>query len=107
MLVWVRKLLGNWVARIFIALLMVGFVFWGISNVLTLVGSNSSIAQVGGVSIDSTAVQAAYQTALNQASQSGQGQPSLAARQQMASQALGDAIRHGSIQLFCLDSLDS
>jgi peptidyl-prolyl cis-trans isomerase D len=91
MLVWVRKLMSNWVARILVSLLVIGFVFWGISNVLTLVGSDSGIARVNGTAIDVSGVQAAYQAALGQASQS--GQPDLATRQQLASQALADAIR--------------
>ncbi|HYP64684.1 MAG TPA: SurA N-terminal domain-containing protein, partial [Acidocella sp.] len=91
MLVWVRKLMSNWVARIFFSLLVVGFVFWGVSNVLTLVGNDSSVARVGRTVIDISTVQAAYQAALNQAGQ--QGQPDLATRQQLASQALADALR--------------
>jgi peptidyl-prolyl cis-trans isomerase D len=91
MLVWVRKLMGSWVARIFFSLLVIGFVFWGISNVQTLVGNDSSLARVGGTAIDISTVQAAYQAALNQAGQ--QGQPDLATRQQLASQALADALR--------------
>jgi peptidyl-prolyl cis-trans isomerase D len=83
--------MSNWVARILVSLLVIGFVFWGISNVLTLVGSDSGIARVNGTAIDVSGVQAAYQAALGQASQS--GQPDLATRQQLASQALADAIR--------------
>ena len=48
MLVWVRKLLENWIARGFFALLVMVFVFWGISNVASLVGSNTAVD--GGVS---------------------------------------------------------
>ena len=91
MLVWVRKLMSNWVARIFFALLIVVFIGWGISNVLTLTGSNTTVARVGGTPIDASVVQAAYQAALNQAGQ--QGQPDLATRQQLANQALADALR--------------
>ena len=91
MLVWVRKLMSNWVARILVSLLVIGFVFWGISNVLTLVGSDTAIARVGSTPIDASGVQAAYQAALSQASQS--GQPDLATRQQLAGQALADALR--------------
>jgi peptidyl-prolyl cis-trans isomerase D len=91
MLVWVRKFMSNWVARVFVSLLVVGFVFWGISNVLTLTASDSAVAKVGGTSIDASVVQASYQAALSQASQ--QGQPDVAARQQLANQALADALR--------------
>ena len=93
MIVWVRKLLENWVARGFFALLVIGFVFWGISNVTTLIGSNTAVAHVNGQEVDVAAVQAAYQRALNQASQSGQGQPDLATRQQLAASALSEVLR--------------
>ena len=91
MLVRVRRLMGNWVARILFSLLILGFVFWGVSNVLSLVGSDTAVARVGGTAIDIASVQAAYQAALGQASQ--QGQPDLATRQQLAMQALADAVR--------------
>lgn len=93
MIVWVRKLLENWVARGFFALLVIGFVFWGISNVTTLIGGNTAVAHVDGQEIDVSVVQAAYQRALNQASQSGGGQPDLAARRQLALGALSSVLR--------------
>lgn len=83
--------MSNWAARIFVSLLVIGFVFWGVSNVLTLVGSNTAVANVGGTQIDIATVQSAYQAALTQASQ--QGQPSVEQRQQLAQQALADALR--------------
>ncbi len=93
MLVWVRKLSKNWVARIFGTLLVGGFVLWGVSNVQTLTGGDTTLATVDGVGIDAAAVQAAYQQQLSQASQQGGAQPDLAARQQLAAQALADAIQ--------------
>ncbi|MDE1882741.1 MAG: SurA N-terminal domain-containing protein [Rhodospirillales bacterium] len=92
MLVWVRNLMESWVARGFFALLVVVFVFWGISNVFTLTGSSTAVATVAGQPIDASEVQAGYQRALNQAQQQGQ-QPDATARQQMAMQALSDAVR--------------
>jgi peptidyl-prolyl cis-trans isomerase D len=99
MLVSVRKLLENWVARGFFALLVMVFVFWGISNVVTLIGSNTAVAHVGGGLVDVSTVQAAYQKALNQQNQSGQGQPDLATRQQMASDALSGVLRQQVLRL--------
>jgi peptidyl-prolyl cis-trans isomerase D len=93
MLVWVRKLLENWVARGFFALLVVVFVFWGISNVVTLIGSDTAVANVNGQAVDVAQVQAAYQQALTQAEQTSQGQPDLATRQQLAGQALAGVLR--------------
>jgi peptidyl-prolyl cis-trans isomerase D len=99
MLVWVRKLLENWIARGFFALLVMVFLFWGISNVVTLVGSNTAVAHVGGKPVDIALVQAAYQAELNQANQSGQGQPDVAARQQMANDALATVLRQKVLQI--------
>lgn len=92
MLVWVRKLLGSWVARGFFALLVVVFIFWGISNVFTLAGSSNAVATVGGKPIDIGVVQAAYQRDLAQLQQQGQ-QPDQAVRQQLATQALSEVLR--------------
>lgn len=99
MLVSVRKLLENWIARGFFALLVLVFVFWGISNVVTLIGSNTAVAHVGGRLVDVSTVQAAYQKALNQQNQAGQGQPDLATRQQIASAALSDVLRQQVLRL--------
>jgi peptidyl-prolyl cis-trans isomerase D len=92
MLAWVRKLQKNWLARVFIGLVVVVLVFWGISNVVTLIGSNTAVAHVGGQAVDISTVQAPYQAALNQASAGG-AQPDVNARQQMAAQALAGVIR--------------
>jgi peptidyl-prolyl cis-trans isomerase D len=93
MLVSVRKLLENWIARVFFALLVLVFVFWGISNVVTMIGSNTAVAEVDGQPVDISVVQQAYQTALAQAEQSGQGQPDVAAREQLAETALSGVLR--------------
>jgi peptidyl-prolyl cis-trans isomerase D len=94
MLVWVRKLLDSWIARGFFVVLIAVFVFWGVSNVVTLIGSNTAVAHVGGKAVDISAVQTEYQTALNQAEQSAQGQqPDINQRQQIASEALADVMR--------------
>ncbi len=98
MLSWVRKLLENWVARAFFALFAVIFVFWGISNVVTLVGSDTAVAHVGGKPVDVSAVQADYQTQLDQARQGG-AQPDLPARQHLAGQALADVLRQQALGL--------
>ncbi len=95
MLVWVRNLQNSWIARAFFALLVVVFIFWGLSasNVVSLVGDSTAVAQVAGQNLDISAVQTAYQAALTQAQQSGQGQPNAAARQQMANDALSGVLR--------------
>jgi len=99
MLSWVRKLRGNWVARIFIAALALIFVFWGVSNVLTLMSSSTNVAHVGGVPIDISVVQAEYETGLNQAEQAGQDTSSAAARQALANRALSGVLRQEVLKL--------
>jgi peptidyl-prolyl cis-trans isomerase D len=85
--------MSNWGARVFFTVLVVAFVGWGVSNVVTLVGSDTAVARVAAVPIDASVVQAVYQKALNQAAAQAGGQPSLATRQQLAMQALGQAVR--------------
>jgi peptidyl-prolyl cis-trans isomerase D len=97
MLVWVRNLMESWVARGFFALLVVVFVFWGVSNVFTLTGSSTAVATVAGTPVDISAVQAVYQRAVNNAQQQGQ-QPDKAMRQEFAMQALSEAVRQAIIR---------
>ena len=97
MLVGVRNFMESWVARGFFALLVVVFVLWGISNVFTLTGSSTAVATVSGQPVDASEVQADYQRALSTAQQQGQ-QPDATARQQMAMQALSDALRRAILR---------
>ncbi|MBU6449483.1 MAG: SurA N-terminal domain-containing protein [Rhodospirillales bacterium] len=97
MLVGVRNFMESWVARGFFALLVVVFVLWGISNVFTLTGSSTAVANVAGQPVDASEVQADYQRALSQSQQQGQ-QPDATARQQMAMQALSDALRRAILR---------
>jgi peptidyl-prolyl cis-trans isomerase D len=100
MLSTVRKLLENWVARAFFGLLIIIFVFWGISNVVTLIGSNTAIAHIAGNPVDVALVEAAYEPQLDQARQANPAQPpDLQARQQMAAQALASVLRQQSFSL--------
>lgn len=96
MLVWVRNLMGSWVARVFFALLIVVFVFWGVSNVFTLTGSPTAVATVAGKPVDISTVQAIYQRELSQAQQQGQVDQSI--RQQIAQQALSEAVRQAILR---------
>jgi peptidyl-prolyl cis-trans isomerase D len=88
-----RKLMENWIARVFFVLLFGVFVFWGISNVVTLIGSNSAVAHVDGKPVDISVLQAEYQKQLNQAQQTSPGQPDLAARQKIAQAAMTAVLR--------------
>lgn len=92
MLVWVRTFMESWVARIFFALLVAMFVFWGISNVFTLPGGATSVAYVAGKPVNVAAVETVYQRLLNQAQQQGQ-QPDTTQREQLALQALSSVLR--------------
>jgi peptidyl-prolyl cis-trans isomerase D len=89
----------NWVARVFFVLLFLVFVFWGISNVVTLIGSNSAVAHVGGKPVDISLLQAEYQKALTQAMQSNRAQPDLAAREQIAQTAMTSVLRQQVLSL--------
>jgi peptidyl-prolyl cis-trans isomerase D len=91
MLSAVRKLLSNWVARVFFGLLVVVFVFWGVQNVFTMVSASSALVTVAGAPVDAAAVAAGYQQALGLAEAGGQPAPDVAARQQMAERALATA----------------
>jgi peptidyl-prolyl cis-trans isomerase D len=91
MLTWFRKLLENWIARVFFGLLVVVFVFWGISNVMTLASTSTTVAHVAGKPIDLSVVQIEYQTELNQAEQ--KSPPDQAGRQKIAQNALSVVVR--------------
>jgi peptidyl-prolyl cis-trans isomerase D len=95
MLAWFRKLLANWIARVFFGALVIVFVFWGISNVATLVSSSTTIATVAGHPVDISAVQAEYQNQLNQAEQ--KGAPDAGQRQQIAQSALAHVVRQHAL----------
>lgn len=92
MLVRVRTFMESWVARVFFALLVAMFVFWGISNVFTLPGGATAVAYVAGKPVNISAVEVVYQRLLNQAQGQGQ-QPDIGQRQQFATQALSTVLR--------------
>jgi len=97
MLSSIRKLLDNWVARVFFGGLIVIFVFWGISNVQSLVGGDTAVAHIGGKPVDVSEVQAEYEQELKQANPS--GTPNLPARQQIAQNALVTILRQHALAL--------
>jgi peptidyl-prolyl cis-trans isomerase D len=88
-----RKLLENWVARVFFVLLFAVFVFWGIANVFTMAGSSSTVAHVNGKPVDISVLQAEYQKELTQAEQSSPGQPDLPSREKIAQAAMTTVLR--------------
>jgi peptidyl-prolyl cis-trans isomerase D len=95
MLAWFRKLLENWIARVFFGALVIVFVFWGISNVVTLVGNGTTVAHVAGKPVDISVVQAEYQNELNQAEQKGPADPD--ERRQIAQAALATILRQQAL----------
>jgi peptidyl-prolyl cis-trans isomerase D len=95
MLAWFRKLLENWIARVFFGLLLVVFVFWGISNVVTLVSSSTTVAHVAGKPVEIAAVQAEYQSELSHAEQKGPADPD--ERRQIAQSALATILRQKAL----------
>ena len=98
MLSSLRKLLDNWIARAFFVLLVVVFVFWGVSNVLTMRSASNSVATVGGQPVDASVLQTAYQAQLQQAEQSNPS-PDLNTRQQIAGAALAGVLRQRNLAL--------
>ena len=93
MLSVIRKLLDNWIVRIFFGVLIIVFVFWGIANVVTLNGSGTAVATVAGQAVPLAPVQTAYQNELTRyATQSGGKAPSATLRRIFAGQAVGQAI---------------
>jgi peptidyl-prolyl cis-trans isomerase D len=93
-----RSLLEHWIARVLFVLLFVAFVFWGASNVLTLVGSGSAVAHVAGQPVDMSLLQSEYQKELAAAMQNNPA-PDLAARQQVAQAAMTTILRQQMLQL--------
>jgi peptidyl-prolyl cis-trans isomerase D len=91
MLVWIRKLQESWIARIFFGLLVLGFISWGASSAISMIGADTAVATVDGHQIQLTAVQSEYQTELTQASRG--GEPDAATRQQIAQAAMGTVLR--------------
>lgn len=93
MLTFIRQLLDNWIVRIFFGLLVVVFVFWGISNVVTMIGSSDAVATVAGQPISLTSVENTYQNTINRIAQQQGGKPlSAEERQLIAGGIVGEAI---------------
>jgi peptidyl-prolyl cis-trans isomerase D len=99
MLLTVRKLLSNWVARVFFGLLVVVFVFWGVQNVFTMVSASTAIVSVDGQAVDATAVQAAYQAMLQHQQTGNAPPPDLATKQAYAQQAVQAAVEQKQLAL--------
>lgn len=100
MLSSIRNLLDNWIARAFFIALAVVFVFWGVSNVVTMIGSNHAVATVGGQSIQAQEVDRQYQNALNRYAEQHKGQqPGAGERRMMAGQVLGQMIDRTAMAL--------
>ncbi len=96
MLYWVRSLKGSWIARVFSVLLMFVFIAWGASSALPLMtGGTNSVAHIGGQAVNITAVQAEYQTELNQAHLP--TPPDANTRQQIAQSALATVLRQQAL----------
>lgn len=94
-----RKMLENWVARVFFVLLFLVFVFWGVSNVVTMIGSNSAVAHVAGQPVDVSLLQAEYQKDLAQATQNSKSQPDLMTREQIAQVAMTSVLRRKVLEV--------
>lgn len=62
-----RRYLDSWVVRGFFLIMILAFVFWGVGDVVRMVGTSTWVAQVGGQNLEAPAVQAEFQKAMAQA----------------------------------------
>ncbi|MCU4159347.1 SurA N-terminal domain-containing protein [Acidiphilium sp. AL] len=100
MLSSIRKLLDNWLVRAFFIVLVLVFIFWGVSNVVTMIGSNSAVATVAGHPIEASVISRDYQRQVTAyAERHGGHEPSQGIRRLFAGSALGQAIDRATMAL--------
>ena len=56
-----RRYLETWVVRGFFLIMVLAFVFWGVGDVVRLIGTSTWVAKVGGQTIEGLQLQDAYQ----------------------------------------------
>lgn len=100
MLSSIRKLLDNWLVRAFFIVLVLVFIFWGVSNVVTMIGSNTAVATVAGHPIETNAVSRDYQRQVTAYAERHDGhEPGPGIRRLFAGSALGQAIDRTTMAL--------
>ena len=60
-----RRYLDTWVVKVFFGIMVLSFVFWGVGDVVRLAGTDTWVAKVGGVTLESPAVSVEYQRAMS------------------------------------------
>ena len=60
-----RRYLDTWVVKVFFGIMVLSFVFWGVGDVVRLAGTETWVAKVGGVTLESPAVSVEYQRAMS------------------------------------------
>ena len=64
-----RRALDTWYVKAFFVIMVGAFIFWGIGDVVRLVGTSTWVVKVSGQTIEAQAFQAEYQRALSAATQ--------------------------------------
>ncbi|MGE4045906.1 MAG: peptidyl-prolyl cis-trans isomerase [Acetobacteraceae bacterium] len=65
MITRLRRYLDTWVVRGLFIIMIAAFVFWGVGDIVRVVGTSTWVAQVGNQTIEGQALQAEYQRALS------------------------------------------
>ena len=106
MLVFVRRHLNSWVARLFFFLLIAMFVTWGVGDVIRNVGlDDTSLATVGGHKIEQPEAQQAYQRQLQQVTRmlGGKAEPTAEMRRAIAADAVNQLITQVALNIAVTD----
>jgi peptidyl-prolyl cis-trans isomerase D len=94
-----RRMLDTWVARGFFLIMVFSFIFWGVGDVIRLVGTTTWAAKVGNQTIEGPQLQEAYQRQMSQVTRNlpaGQ-EPTPAMRTSVANEALQQLIAQAAI----------
>ncbi len=99
MLASFRRHLNSWVAKAFFMVLVATFVLWGVGDVIRNVGSDLSVASVGGTKIEMPEMQEAYRRQLDQVTRmfGGKVDPTPDMRRGIAAQALEQLITRTAV----------
>jgi peptidyl-prolyl cis-trans isomerase D len=62
-----RRSLDTWIVRGFFLIMVIAFIYWGVGDVVRMVGTSTWVAKIGSQTIEGPDFQAEYQRELNQA----------------------------------------
>lgn len=93
-----RKFLNSKGGRLFFVVLIIPFVLWGVADVARNFGGGSSLATVGGNTVEPGEFQAAYRQQLAQVGRMiGNGEPTQEVRQRVAAQTLDGLVTQAAL----------